>query len=232
MSLKYIEVKNIIKKMIKEGNPNDQITSERELTKITGASRMTIRRSIEELVSEGLLYRKKGKGTFIADTKYHKIVNNLTGFSQEMKEMGGKVETKVLSMDFTLADTTISEQYGVPIGTPLCKVVRLRLKDDIPMILDEAYFDAKLIPGLNPSIASDSIYSYIEDIVGLNIASSVQKFEAVFPPREYVDYLDVDPDEPIIKVHMIGFLDDGRPFEYTTSYKNAKKYELIIKASK
>ncbi len=68
--------------------PGDILPSEREFTEKYNISRMTVRQAINNLVSEGLLYRQKGKGTFIAEQKFEQDLSGLTSFSEDMKNPG------------------------------------------------------------------------------------------------------------------------------------------------
>jgi GntR family transcriptional regulator len=89
MTPKYIRIKQKLRDLIKEMPEGSRIPSERDLVNKFDGSRMTIRKSIDELVKERALYRINGSGTFVAKDGHRKYLNNLVGFSKEVLEQGG-----------------------------------------------------------------------------------------------------------------------------------------------
>src|SRR3990172_1139894 len=89
----YLQLIDLLKEKIAQGTwkPGDQIPSEPELCSIYGVSRTVVRQALMELELEGLIIRRKGKGTFIAEPKINEsLVQKLTGFYQDMVDRGHK----------------------------------------------------------------------------------------------------------------------------------------------
>src|SRR3954447_21073705 len=89
---RYYQLKEIIRERIRSGEwpTGSLIPSERELCERYGISRMTARQSITELVTEGLLYREQGKGTYVGRPKIAQQLLRLTGFTEDMQARAQK----------------------------------------------------------------------------------------------------------------------------------------------
>ncbi len=95
----YIQLMDILKEQIQEKRwlPGEQIPGEQELCVIYNISRTVVRQALLELELDGVINRRKGKGTFIAEPKIIEgLVQNLTGFYQDMVEKGLKPVTRVM----------------------------------------------------------------------------------------------------------------------------------------
>src|SRR5690625_792519 len=86
----YYQLSEQIKRLIETEQllPGDLLPSEREYAERYNISRMTVRQAISNLVTESLLYRKKGKGTFVAEKKFEQNLQGLTSFSEDMQLRG------------------------------------------------------------------------------------------------------------------------------------------------
>ena len=69
---KYEVIKKEIKEQIEDNilKPNQVIASENEMCRHYDVSRVTVRKAIDELCAEGILYRIKGKGCFVRELKF------------------------------------------------------------------------------------------------------------------------------------------------------------------
>ncbi|MFH5881859.1 GntR family transcriptional regulator [Liberiplasma polymorphum] len=231
MKPKYLELVDILSEKIENMGHNELIPSERELAKMYNMSRMTVRKSIDCLVAQNKVYRVSNVGTFTTDKKLYKNLDMFTGFTKEVEAAGGKVQNVLIEYSLQKASKVIAQKLQIEEGASVYKIVRLRKKNNVPLIIDESYFSKDLIP-LTEKVVEGSIYKYISDVLGLKIVSAEQKLKATFAKEAYLEYLDVDAQTPIIFVELTGYLEDGRVFEYSESYKNSEQYELIVKSYK
>ncbi len=227
---KYKMIVNALLEQIVSLPPNAKLPSEKVLMERFQVSKRTVRRAIDELILYGKVHRVKDVGVFTVDRKLFKPFDVFTGFTGEVEAMGGKVKNVLLEFDLIEADASLSKILGVEQGDAVYKLVRLRLKDEQPLILDESYFPKALVP-LSESVVSGSIYAYMQKVLKLKPERAVQQIKAVFTPDKYLEHLMIKKNTPVLSVEMTGYLQDGRVFEYSKSYKNTENYELVIASS-
>jgi DNA-binding GntR family transcriptional regulator len=232
MTPKYLRIKQKLSDMIKDMPEGSRIPSERDLVNRFDGSRMTIRKSIDELVKERRLYRINGSGTFVAKDGHRKYLNNLVGFSKEVIEQGGIPTHKVIKLKNLKADAKLASKLEIEVGDPVAYVVRVHERDGDPVLLDYAYFNKTITENLTKKLCERSLYKYFEEKLGLKITTSIQEFFAEIVIDEVRKLLNIEPGTPIIKIENITFLDDGSVLEYTIGYRNPNKYRQITIANK
>jgi DNA-binding GntR family transcriptional regulator len=232
MTPKYLRIKQKLSDMIKDMPEGSRIPSERDLVNRFDGSRMTIRKSIDELVKERRLYRINGSGTFVAKDGHRKYLNNLVGFSKEVIEQGGIPTHKVIKLKNLKADAKLASKLEIEVGDPVAYVVRVHERDGDPVLLDYAYFNKTITENLTKKLCERSLYKYFEEKLGLKITTSIQEFFAEIVSDEVRKLLNIEPGTPIIKIENITFLDDGSVLEYTIGYRNPNKYRQITIANK
>ncbi|HQE98772.1 MAG TPA: GntR family transcriptional regulator, partial [Anaerolineae bacterium] len=125
----YVQLKNSLLMQITSNQlaPHQQLPSERELCEQFGVSRTTVRQAINEMIHEGLVYSRAGKGTFVSEPKINQQLRTLTGFSQDVLERGGTPSSQVLEARLIPATPDLAERLQVTLETELVLLSRLRL---------------------------------------------------------------------------------------------------------
>ena len=225
-----MELVDAIDAMTDRMGHNEMIPSERELAKRYDMSRMTVRKAIDYLVDKNKLYRIKNKGTYTTDEKLYKKMDAFVGFTREVKEAGGVPSTELIEFSLRAAGEDVAKKLHIEPTDKVYKVIRLRKKNDLPLMIDESYFPKDIIP-LTEEVVKSSVYDYIQNTLALDIAHAKQKIYATFASETYQHYLDINPYTPVIHLELTGYLKDGRVFEYTNSFKNSERYDLVINSS-
>ena len=117
----YVQLKNSLLMQITSNQlaPHQQLPSERELCEQFGVSRTTVRQAINEMIHEGLVYSRAGKGTFVSEPKINQQLRTLTGFSQDVLERGGTPSSQVLEARLIPATPDLAERLQVTLETEL-----------------------------------------------------------------------------------------------------------------
>src|SRR5512135_3715742 len=115
----YIQIRESLRDEITKGDlkRGEQLPSENELAAKYNVSRMTIRESIEDLVEEGLLYRRHGVGTFVAFPHLQRDHTRLTSFFDKAEEAGIAVRVRLLSLEVIPAKPRVAEALDIPVGS-------------------------------------------------------------------------------------------------------------------
>ncbi|WP_226680960.1 GntR family transcriptional regulator [Sutcliffiella horikoshii] len=227
----YYQLESFIKNQIESGYilPGENIPSEREYAESYGISRMTVRQAINSLVNEGLLYRKKGSGTFVSEKKIEQPLQGLTSFTEDMKKRGMTPTSKLIHFEIIPANSFIANELKIREYAPVYEIKRIRLADGEPMALETNYLSANLVKGLTEEEVKASIYSYVEEKLGLRITHAEQLIESVRASEEHEKLLYIEKDHPMLYIQRNTFLHDGTPLELVKSVYRGDRYKFQIK---
>ena len=225
----YVQIEEYLKDQISDGvyPVESLIPSERELSEQFGVSRMTVRHSLTNLVKEGLLYRQKGRGTFVAAEKMEQPLNGLTSFTEDMKARGLVPGTKLVEFSQIHPDSQIADKLKLLTSDMIYKVVRIRYADNTPMAIERSYLPIQLLPSLKEEALQGSLYAYIEQQQQLVIGQATQRMEASLAKKEDAEYLQITLPAAVVQIERVSILDDGRPFEVVQSTYRSDRYKFI-----
>ena len=196
--------------------PGDQIPGEPELCTQYHISRTVVRQALLELEIEGLIIRRKGRGTFVAQPKVSEsLAQKLTGFYEDMVAQGHTPVTTTLHHIAVAATEKVAKWLEVPVGTIIIDIERLRSIDNAPFQLVTSYIPRDLCPQLeHVNLTNRSLYNYLEIDCGLVIARGRRFIEAVAANDMEARLLEIDRGAPLVMLDSISFLENGRPIEY------------------
>jgi GntR family transcriptional regulator len=227
----YYQLKERIKKEIQNGHLNhgDSIPSEREFVEVCEISRPTVRQALTELVSEGILLREKGRGTFVAKPKIdQRFLESLISFSKEMELKGVKHHTRVLKQEMITPDTTLTDIFGPDCHKLLC-LERVRYVDGQPVVIVTSYIPADIAPGLEfENFEESSLYDLVENKYGGQISHAKRILESTNVSEEDQDLLEVEPDAAIHLIRTTAYLAHDIPFEYSVARYRGDKNSFTV----
>lgn len=214
----YAQLIILLKEQIdqKVWNPGDQIPGEPELCREYGVSRTVVRQTLGEMEQEGLIVRRKGKGTFVAVPKISEgLAQKLTGFYQDMVARGLKPVTQVLRQEVVPATEKVADYLEITPGALVVVIKRLRFINDQPIQLVTSYLPYALIPALaTVDLTNRSLYEFIEQECNLFIARGRRFIEAVSANESEANLLQIERNAALVMLDSVSYLDDGRPIEY------------------
>jgi len=223
----YAQIKEYLRQQIAQGHllPGTLLPSEADLCATFDVSRIVVRRALQELEYEGLIYRRRGKGSFVAEPKVHEqLVQRLTGFYQDMVDQGHRVLNHVLRLETVGADGNIGQRLQVPTDGVLIVCERLRLVDEKPVNFSVSYVPLALCAELlDADLTQRSLYAFLEERCGQPITHGQRTIEAALPTRQIADLLDIDSDLPVFKITNICYLRNGTPVEYSIGYHRSDR---------
>jgi GntR family transcriptional regulator len=218
----YVQIQEHLREQIAEGAlpPGALLPSEAELCTAFDVSRIVVRRALQELEREGLIYRKRGKGSFVAEPKVHEeLVQRLTGFYQDMVDQGHVVFNRVLRQELAAAGSEIGRWLLLPPDEIIIVCERLRLVDEKAVNLSFSYVPRDLCPDLvNTDLTQRSLYTLLEECCGQPITRGQRTIEAILPPPAISEQLEIDPKLPVFKITNTCYLGNGTPIEHSVGY--------------
>lgn len=218
----YIEIKNRIMEEIADKPATSPISSERDMAIKYGASRMTVRKAINELVTEGILYRDKNKGTYVADRK---LINKNT--STEI--LGGQDSIDCVILYFKVkkaeqCDKEIGHIMNLSSDDLVLRIVRLNQKEGCPLSAEEIYFNTDFVN--NEDINNLPKLLDISHI--LTECKITQKFIPIIVPSQYSNLLHVKLTTPIIMVETLISTRKGQPLIFIRTFNNPNEKVIEI----
>ena len=230
--LKYQRVKDLVVKSILDGEIADQecLPSERELCQRYHASRVTIRKAVDELEQEGVLYRIQGKGTFLKhQQKVTQPLTRLTGFTEDMHAQGKVAGSRILLMDRTAANAMLAEKLHLQPGEEIIVFRRLRLADGEPMAIETTYLDyQRFSPMLEEFTAGESFYAFMRNRLGIVPKHALQSMEVAPLASWEAELLGNGKLDVAMLMYRQTFDQDERPIEYVISKYRSDKYKFKI----
>jgi GntR family transcriptional regulator len=214
----YIQLIAILKDKVQSGTwvAGDQIPGEQELCSLYRVSRTVVRQALREMELEGVINRRKGKGTFISLPKISEgLVQKLTGFYQDMLERGLKPVTRVLHQVVEPANEKVARFLHVQPGEEVINILRLRFINTEPIQLVTTYIPFGLCPGLAKVDLTDrSLYEYLGTECGILIAKGTRTIEAVLAKENEAELLGIERGAPLLMLDSISYDESGKPIEY------------------
>ncbi|MCA1023623.1 GntR family transcriptional regulator [Halobacillus litoralis] len=224
----YYQIEEFLKREISEGTfqAGDMIPSERELSERFQVSRMTVRQAVSNMVNDGILYREKGRGTFVAEKKIEQPLKGLTSFTEDMKLRGMTSASRLLSFDVMQAPQDIASKLKLEEGE-VYAVKRIRFADRQAMAVETSFLPVSLLPDLTEDIVQGSMYEYMEHVLDLTISHARQEIEARAADENEGTELQIEAGAPVLHIERCSYLDNGIPFEVVKSTYRADRYKFI-----
>lgn len=218
----YKQMADNLRKLIIDGemSAGDALPSERKLIEMTGTSRVTIRKAIEQLIDEGLLFRRQGAGTYIAE-QIEQSGEDLTGFTDDAKNRGESPTS--LWLVRRIASPTEDEAKLLNLGArdSVVRLGRVRLSDGEPLAIEHAVVPAVMLP--NADAVGESLYEVLRKN-GNHPVSGTQKLRAALATPTEAALLSIRENSEILRIERKTFLADGTPVEYTRSAYRGDRY--------
>lgn len=226
VTLQYQLKSSLLEKVqTKVWSPGQQIPSERELCEEYGVSRMTVREVLKELVQQGYLVRKQGKGTFVALPKFTNEFSSSYSLSQQIEQEGLTSAFQILDFKTLPASKEMQKLFGISSSELVWELTRLRSIGNEPFAWERAYVPFSLMEGVEETqIEQDGLYLTIYRISGLMAEEAEVESEAVNCPQEIITQLELEPNAAVMHLTRVTKAQD-RIIELCKSYVRSDRYK-------
>ncbi|TDQ08128.1 GntR family transcriptional regulator [Pedobacter metabolipauper] len=227
----HIQAEELLRKMIKD--PQFQngklLPNEIDLAKQLAISRTTLRQALNKLVYEGLLIRKKGVGTKVADAMISSKSANWLSFSQEMKARGIPIKNFELHVSWIYPEEIIANFFNIKTDQKILKLERLRGRPEGPFVYFVSYFHPRT--GLTgEEDFKRPLYDILEADYNIITELSKEEISAKAADKFIAAKLETEPGSPILFRKRFVYDQAERPVEYNLGYYKADSFVYSVES--
>lgn len=229
----HVQVENLLREMIKDPEYAEGkfLPNEVDLAKHLGISRNTLRQAANKLVYEGLLVRKKGIGTRVAEVRVHTKLKHWSSFTQEMKALGVSISNFELTVGWTEADYEQARFFMIPVNKKILKLERLRGSAQGPFVYSVSFFHPRI--GLNErEDFNQPLYEILEKNHATIAKLSREEISAIAADDLLAQKLRSGSGSPLLKRKRYVYDPGGRPIEYNISYYKMDSFVYIVESER
>jgi len=230
---KYLQISHWLRELIRSGRykSDEKLPSEVELSKICQVHRNTLRQAIADLVSQGILRKEKGFGTFVTSSGPVSVKHRLkqiSSFKDDLSEIGIKEKTVLLQTEIIQSPALVAERLFLGPDGKVVMVRRLRTGDGIPLIYEESYLPYDMFQGITDMDLTGSMYKIITREFHTVLERSEQDIVAVNLNKKIARLLTLPENSAGLFMESVTYNDNNIPVEVLFSYYRGDKYRFEI----
>jgi GntR family transcriptional regulator len=226
----YVKIQQAVRRQIQSEQlkPGDPVSSERELARRHGVSLMTARHALAVLEREGVVERRPGAGTFIAPPRIH--FNKLMSYTEQMGSRGLSARTKVILCKIVEDEQEVAARLGLPSGSRMVKVERVRHASDEPFALEICYLPANEFAGLTETpLSRVSLFATLEHEYSVEIAYADEEVDATAAEGRVAHLLNVPSGDPLLRIRQVIYSTKSKPVIYVIGFYKSERHSLFIR---
>ncbi|MGX8710159.1 GntR family transcriptional regulator [Clostridium sp. KNHs216] len=226
----FIQLKDTILQKISEGEykGGDKLPSERELSEMYGISRVTVRQTLNELVKDGVLVKKQGKGNYVAIKVIDHKLDSLMGFVEEFAIKQMKCEVVVRKQEYVVAPPEVCAAMHIEQDFKMLMIIRQIYVDGKTLGIDYTYLPmnvAYLLEGLD--FHNDIVYPVLEKN-GYKITTADQAITAETPTLEEAALLNQKVTTPVLAIQRVTYVEGDRAIMFNRTVYLADRYRYTL----
>lgn len=230
----YAQLADILRAEIGAGRwePGAALPSEGQLQSRYGLSRTAVRQALGMLVSEGLVQKEKGRGTFVRRLPVADfVVQELRGFYDEMTDRGHAVSTRILAQKVTPLSPAVAGELELKMGSRALRLFRVRSVDGVAICEVETFLPLPRFDRLvEMDLGSRSLYSVLANDFGVAPTGGRRHIQSAAADEDTALNLGIDPGDPLLEVNAVNVDQNGTPFEFFRAlYRgDSTRFELSV----
>ena len=228
----YQQLSDLLREEIRRGRygPLDRLPSEHELVREYAISRITARQALVELERAGLVFRRQGRGSFVARPAVVQPLSRLTGLAEAMAGQGLSSVSRVLRAGSARAGSAVAARLGVDVGAPVFEVRRIRMVDAVAVSFDVSWFPVELGRRLaQEDLEGRDVFWLIENACGIALGAADCEIGAVAAEDEIAFELGVPPGSPLVFIDRLTYDAADRPIDYEHLHVRADRFRYGLR---
>lgn len=195
--------------------PGDRLPSERDMCRMWDLNRTTLRNAIQRLVSDGVLYCRMGSGTYVAQPKLVRNLQDVKGFSEAVRETGRTPGARLVYCRQCEADKATTKRLHVSLGSPVVELCRVRTIDGVPVAMETTCLNEHLFPDIERyDFSRVSLFDVIRDEYHIQVCSGQERISITTLDEREAHLLDYPEGTPVFFQSGIIYDEKNEPVEY------------------
>ena len=231
----YVQLEQVIKSRIMTGEllPGERIPTEKELAQTYQVSSITARQAVLNLVQEGLLLRKQGKGTYVqesvANVKNIMTLNVRGGLNDVVPEGLTKQKVEVLGMQLLASPKRVSQALALGEAGEVMQIRRRRIDNGVIVSYVKNYLPAEIGSQIGrEDLLSLTMLQILRGKVGLPLERGIQYIEAVIADYEIASALSISIAPPVLYLETIIFAEGDKPVDFVQTFYRSDQFKYTL----
>lgn len=200
----HAQIANPLRELIETGKlpPGTRLEDEVSMAKRLQVSRPTARKALETLANLGLIARRRGSGTEVTPRQVHRPMA-LTSLYDDLRRGGHTPQTSVLDWEEEVATPSIASMLGLPEGSKVVSIHRLRLIDDRPLAIMRNFLPTRISPSRD-ELAHNGLYELLRR-QGIEMEFGTQQIGARLATPAEARLLDEPPGAALLTMQRVAY---------------------------
>jgi GntR family transcriptional regulator len=227
----WAQIETSLRARISSGElgPGERLPAERDLARVLGVSRMTVRQALGALAEAGLVERGVGRGTFVSSVG--KVVHDLrrvTGFTEAVERQGLRAGARILEARERQPPARVAAALGLRASGSAFRIRRLRSAGGRALVLEDSWLPAFRLPGLLEHDLTGSVYAILRDAYRLAPVEAIERLEPVAASAQEARALGVEPGAPLMQVERVARTAEGITVEYARDRHRGDRARFLV----
>ena len=231
----YAQVEAVLAASIADGSypAGTRLPNEETLIERFGVSRTTIQKTVQNLISRGLIEIRRGKGTFVIQPRITQELTELSGFVEDMHALGRNPTARVLDQQLMPANETVARRLALAVGTLVVRIQRVRLVDGMPLSFDETWLPRELGEKvISNNLETEPIFSLLERKYDTPLVEAEYRLEATSAVAAVAQALGIDPGNPIFLIERTSYSAQHQPVDYEKLHYRGDQIQFVTRLAR
>jgi len=231
----YAQVEAVLAASIADGSypAGTRLPNEETLIERFGVSRTTIQKTVQNLISRGLIEIRRGKGTFVIQPRITQELTELSGFVEDMHALGRNPTARVLDQQLMPANETVARRLALAVGTLVVRIQRVRLVDGMPLSFDETWLPRELGEKvISNNLETEPIFSLLERKYDTPLVEAEYRLEATSAVAAVAQALGIDPGSPIFLIERTSYSARHQPVDYEKLHYRGDQIQFVTRLAR